>query len=89
MELLRCFWRLCGIAGGAADEGVVGGAGGMEKEGATGGLSGGPRIAAGRHGGGRRVIQWGEAESSERECLQPFCPNLDIVIGGVELGLMQ
>lgn len=67
----------------------MGGAGAMEEEGATGGLSGGPRRAAGRRYGGRRVIQWGEAESSQRDCLQPLRPNRNIVIGGVELGWMQ
>ena len=63
--------------------------GGWRGRGVTGGPGEGPRIATRRHGHGRRVIEWGEAESSGRECLQPFCPNHDVVIGGVESGWMQ
>ena len=75
-----CSWR---------NEGVVGGIGGCRVRGVTGGPGEGPRIAAGRHGRGRRVIEWGEADSSGPERLQPFCPNGDVVFGGVESGLMQ
>ena len=53
-----------------------------------GGPGKGPRIAARRHGRGRRVIEC-EAESSGRECLQPFFPKRDVVFGGVESGWMQ
>ena len=56
--------------------------------GGAGGLSRGPRIAAGHHGCGRRVMQQGGPESSERECLNPFCQNGDIVMGGRESGWM-
>ena len=59
------------------------------RRGVTGSPGDGPRIAAGRHGRGRRVIEWGEAESNGRERLQPFCPNGDVVFGGVESGWMQ